>query len=252
MNTNVLLVGESWNSTSTHIKGFDFFSSSYYATGGDYLIAALRERGIDVRHLPSHEAAKDFPFAVEALRQFDAIILSDIGANTLLLPPETFLEGKRRPNRLEVIKDYVLKGGGLVMAGGYLSFQGIYGAARYRNTAVADVLPVSILPIDDRIETPEGTIPEIANRSHFITQGLGEEWPFLLGFNEVELRGNAELLVRVGKYPLLAVDTFEEGRSVAWTSDIGPHWCPKEFVEWNGFGEIWAKIIRWVSKHEKE
>ena len=53
------------------------------------------------------------------------IILSDIGSNTLLLPPEVFLEGKRVPNRLELLKEYVSQGGGLVMAGGYLSFQGI-------------------------------------------------------------------------------------------------------------------------------
>ena len=252
MSINVLLVGESWNSTSTHIKGFDFFSSSYIATGGNYLIVSLREYGIDVQHLPSHEAAKDFPFTGDELKKYEAIILSDIGANTLLLPPETFLEGKRRPNRLEAIKEYVLKGGGLVMAGGYLSFQGIYGAARYQNTAVADVLPVSILPVDDRIETPEGVIPKINNRSHFITQGLDEEWPFLLGFNEVTLASDSVLLASVGKHPLLAVNSFGEGRSAAWTSDIGPHWCPKEFVEWNGFGKIWDRIIRWVTNREKK
>jgi uncharacterized membrane protein len=255
MNLKALLVGESWNSTSTHIKGFDFFSSSYYATGGDHLIAALAQHEIAVRHLPSHEAAKEFPYSVDELRQYDAVILSDIGANTLLLPPETFLEGKRRPNRLETIKQYVLSGGGLVMAGGYLSFQGIYGAARYRNTAIEEVLPVSILPFDDRIETPEGIVPTIADNNHFMTRDLPDDWPFLLGFNEVELKEDATLLLRVGRHPLLASGVFGEGRSVAWTSDIGPHWCPKEFVEWNGFGQIWARIIRWVSqpnnRHQK-
>jgi hypothetical protein len=33
MNAKVLLVGESWVSSSTHVKGFDFFSSSFYADG---------------------------------------------------------------------------------------------------------------------------------------------------------------------------------------------------------------------------
>src|ERR1700758_2263703 len=170
MNAKVLLVGESWVSSSTHIKGFDFFSSSAYATGGDFLISALQERGIQVSHLPSHQAAKDFPFELGKLQLFDVIILSDIGANTLLLPPETFLEGKRVPNRLELIKEYVLRGGGLVMAGGYLSFQGIYGAARYSKSPIEDVLPVALLPVDDRVEKPEGVNPRVIDNTHFITE----------------------------------------------------------------------------------
>jgi uncharacterized membrane protein len=68
METKVLLVGESWVSASTHLKGFDFFSSTYYATGGDFLIAALRSAGVQVAHQPSHEAAKSFPFELDRLR----------------------------------------------------------------------------------------------------------------------------------------------------------------------------------------
>jgi hypothetical protein len=107
----ILLVGESWVSAATHLKGFDFFSSTYYATGSDFLIAALVSAGVQVTHQPSHEAVKSFPFELEKLQQYNAVILSDIGANTLLLPPEVFLEGKRVPNRLELIKEYVSQGG---------------------------------------------------------------------------------------------------------------------------------------------
>src|SRR6201997_5014294 len=161
MNAKVLLVGESWVSSSTHIKGFDFFSSSFYATGGDFLISALQKRGVQVTHLPSHAAAKDFPFELRQLQTFDVVILSDIGANTLLLPPETFLEGKRMPNRLELVKEYVMQGGGLVMAGGYLSFQGIYGAARYHRSPIEDILPVTLFAVDDRREKAEGGTPRV-------------------------------------------------------------------------------------------
>jgi uncharacterized membrane protein len=250
MNANVLLVGESWVSSSTHIKGFDFFSSSHYATGGDFLISALQKRDIQVTHLPSHVAAKDFPFELRKLQAFDVVILSDIGANTLLLPPETFLEGKRMPNRLELVKEYVKQGGGLVMAGGYLSFQGIYGAARYHRSPVEDVLPVSLLPTDDRVEKPEGVNPRVTNETHFITTGIEKEWPYLLGFNEVKAKEGSESLVMLGDHPLLVVGDFGDGRSVAWTSDIGPHWCPREFVDWTGYGEVWARIIRWLCKDD--
>jgi uncharacterized membrane protein len=246
MNTKVLLVGESWVSTSTHIKGFDFFSSSLYATGGDFLISALQNRDIQVTHLPGHEAAKNFPFELRKLQEFDVVILSDIGANTLLLPPETFLEGKRMPNRLELLKEYVLQGGGLVMAGGYLSFQGIYGTARYHRSPIEEVLPVSLMPFDDRVEKPEGINPRVINETHFITKGIEREWPFLLGFNEVKAKADSDSLVMLNDHPLLVVGKFGNGRSVAWTSDIGPHWCPKEFIDWTGYGEIWSRIVQWL------
>jgi uncharacterized membrane protein len=247
METNVLLVGESWVSTSTHLKGFDFFSSTYYATGGDFLIAALSSAEIRVTHQPSHQAAKSFPFEIAKLQAYNVVVLSDIGANTLLLPPDVFLEGRRVPNRLELIKEYVLQGGGLVMAGGYLSFQGIYGSARYHRTPIEEVLPVSILPIDDRVEKPEGVIPSVTRKDHPIAQGLEGEWPYLLGFNEVKPKENAEVLARVGEYPLLVTGVFGKGRSVAWTSDVGPHWCPKDFVDWPGYHLLWQQIIGWAA-----
>jgi uncharacterized membrane protein len=254
METKVLLVGESWVSTSTHLKGFDFFSSTYYATGSDFLTAALVSAGIQVRHQPSHEAAKSFPFELGELQQYNVVILSDIGANTLLLPPEVFLEGKRVPNRLELIKEYVSQGGGLVMAGGYLSFQGIYGTARFHRTPIEEVLPVSILTIDDRIEKPEGVTPSVVRKDHPITVGLEETWPYLLGFNEVKPKPDGEVLAVVGEHPLLVTGLFGKGRAVAWTSDIGPHWCPKEFVDWPGYAQLWQRIIAWATStvHQAE
>ncbi len=250
METKVLLVGESWVSTSTHLKGFDFFSSTYYATGGDFLIGALSSVGVQVTHQPSHEASKSFPLDLDKLKVYDVIILSDVGANTLLLPPEVFLEGKRVTNRLELIKQYVGDGGGLVMAGGYLSFQGIYGSARYHRTPIEEVLPVSLLPVDDRVEKPEGVNPCVTRNDHPITRGIDGVWPYLLGFNEVNVKESAEVLATIGEYPLLVTGLFGKGRSVAWTSDIGPHWCPKEFVDWPGYNRLWQQIIAWAGREE--
>jgi uncharacterized membrane protein len=67
--------------------------------------------------MPAHAAATDFPLTQEALRQWDAIILSDIGANTLLLHPDTWLKSRRTANRLTLIHDYVAAGGALMMIG---------------------------------------------------------------------------------------------------------------------------------------
>jgi uncharacterized membrane protein len=247
MDTKVLLVGESWVTSSTHFKGFDFFVSTNYATGGDFLFGALSSGGIEVVHQPSHEAARAFPLELSKLQTFDVVILSDIGANTLLLPPEVFLEGKRVPNRLELIKEYVRNGGGLIMAGGYLSFQGIYGSARYHRTPIEEILPVTISAVDDRVEKPEGVTPMVKKGEHPIMQGVEGEWPYLLGFNEVTAKEDGEVLATVGTDPLLVTGSFGKGRTVAWTSDVGPHWCPKEFVEWGGYTLLWRQIVAWAA-----
>ena len=247
MEPKVLLAGESWITMSTHLKGFDFFSSTNYATGGDFLVAALSLGGMEVTHLPSHDAAKVFPLELPKLREYAVIILSDIGSNTLLLPPQVFLEGKPVPNRLQLLKEYVSQGGGLIMAGGYLSFQGIYGSARYQRTPIEEVLPVSMLSTDDRVEKPEGVIPHLTRNDHPITKGIGQDWPYLLGFNEVKAKTGGEVLATVDEYPLLVAGSFGKGRTVAWTSDVGPHWCPKDFVDWPGYNQLWKQIVEWAA-----
>src|SRR5436305_4089598 len=91
MATKVLMAGESWMTHSTHVKGFDSFTTSSYNEGGTELIAALHAGGVDVTYQPAHVAADHFPATREALEAFEVVILSDIGANTLLLPQRTFV-----------------------------------------------------------------------------------------------------------------------------------------------------------------
>jgi uncharacterized membrane protein len=248
----VLLAGESWVTTATHIKGFDQFTSATFHLGAERLVAALSESAFELTYLPSHQAAADFPTTLTGLQQYGAVMLSDIGANTLLLHPDVWLHGKTVPNRLKLIRDYVRAGGGLVMIGGYYSFQGINGGARYRGTPVEEVLPVTILPHDDRVEVPEGCTAEVVDPQHPITKGLGKSWPPLLGFNEVipkDGRG-IELLARAprdqGGHPLLVAGRYGSGRTVAWTSDIGPHWVSAAFAKWPGFNRLWRQLLAWL------
>src|SRR3990172_2113501 len=154
--TRALIAGESWVTHSIHQKGFDSFTTTEYVEGVGWLRAAVEDGGWQGDYQPSHLAARDFPATAEALSQYACVILSDIGANTLLLHPDTFVRSKALPNRLEAIGDYVRRGGGLVMVGGYLTFQGIEGKARYHGTPVEEALPVEIDAHDDRMEVPQG------------------------------------------------------------------------------------------------
>ncbi len=249
----ILLAGESWTSTAVHIKGWDQFPTATHHRGADAFISVLADT-FDFTYMLCHEAVEQFPSTLEGLQAYDAVILSDIGANSLLLPPEVWLHSKRAPNRLKLIRDYVRQGGGLIMVGGYYSFQGINGAARYRNTAVEDVLPVTIHPFDDRLELPEGIHPEIAvqGAGHPILHGVTGGFPYLLGINEVVTKPGATTLLALpaeeGGHPLLAVAEAGNGRTAAWTTDIGPHWLPNEFLEWQGFRPLWLNLLSWVSR----
>jgi uncharacterized membrane protein len=134
---HVLIAGESWSVHSIHQKGFDSFTTTEYAEGVKWLRESLEAGGWEVTYQPAHVAARDFPIETTDLAQYDCVMLSDIGANTLLLHPDTFGHSKSLPNRLHTIRQYVENGGGLIMIGGYMTFQGIDAKAQYRGTAIA-------------------------------------------------------------------------------------------------------------------
>ena len=243
----VLIAGESWVTHSIHQKGFDSFTTTAYEEGVGPLRAALEAGGVEVTYLPNHVAATEFPDTASALAEYDALILSDIGANTLLLHPETFARSVPRPDRIAAIHDYVEAGGGLVMVGGYLTFAGIEGKARWAGTPVEAALPVTISTTDDRVESPAGATPRVRQLDHPIVAGLPPKWPNLLGYNRVTPKAGADVVVAVGDDPLIVAGGFGQGRGAAFTSDCGPHWCPPPFVEWEGYGPMWQQLVGWVA-----
>lgn len=244
--TRVLVAGESWSVTSIHTKGFDSFTTVDYAEGGAALLDALEAGGFDVTYMPCHVAAKEFPWTLEELDAYDVVLLSDIGANTFLLPAQTFIRGQKTTNRLAVLRDWVRAGGGFGMVGGYLSFQGIEAKANYRGTPLAEILPVLLETGDDREETPEGVHAHLTGE-HAITVGVDSHFPALLGYQRFEPAAGASVLAAFDDAPLLVVNEVGDGRSLAYASDIGPHWAPEEFTDWTGFATIWQQAVTWLA-----
>lgn len=247
----ILLAGESWMIRTTETKGVDEFTVCSYEEAGIELKAALRGAGYEVEHMPAHMVPTAFPETPEQLKQYDLIILSDIGANSLQLAPDVFQKSITGKNRIQALSSWVQSGGALLMVGGYLSFTGFEAKANYANTAITEVLPVTLLGQDDRIEYPDGIAPRVLKPEHPALGNAGKEWPNLLGYNKVKIRDDAELLATVGPDgdPLVAVMEIGKGRSAVFTSDCAPHWAPPEFSqEWSGYQRLFGGLADWLTQ----
>lgn len=248
----ILLAGETFRATTLVAVGGDVIASASQTNGAVAFNTALAKADVAVTQIGSEQCGSEFPTSVEALRQYGAVVVSDVGALSLLITPETRL-GRCGVNRLEVLKSYVEAGGGLVMAGGYMGFQGMFGGAKFFDTPVEDVLPVRCLPYSDGLEAPEGLKPAIRRDTHPILAGIEEPLPAILGLNKVSFRydGSSTLVAtcshRNGLWPLLATRCIGKGRTVAWTTDIGPHWLSAEFLDWPHYGRLMSNMVLWAS-----
>ena len=238
---DVLLAGESWHVVSMAVKAQDVTASSTYTEAGDYLIAALESIGADVTYQPCHVAYRDFPKTKAEFDEYDLVILSDIGSQSLLLTPAV-ADGTAEPNRLQVLADYVADGGAVGMIGGYMSYAGEQGRAGYAKTPLADALPVEISHYDDRIERPAGVHPQNQD-----IEELPEEWPAVLGYNRFAADDDADVLATVDDDPLLVVGDHGEGSAFAFATDCAEHWAPMPFLEWEYLPDMWDAVLERVA-----
>jgi uncharacterized membrane protein len=245
-NIRILFAGESWITHSVHAKGFSAYDTASYAEGLDPLRDALIKCGFDFTYVRNHEAANHFPSTADEIAKFDIVILSDIPADTLLLHEDTFIHGKRTPNRLSLIADFVGKGGGFLMVGGYMSFSGFQGKANYHFSPLSKILPVKLFGFDDRVEIPEGATPIYLQADHPILSGIPAEWPHFLGYNKL-LPGDGDVLMSCQEDPFLSVRKVGQGRVAAFASDCSPHWAPPEFVAWEYYPKFWEQLILWLA-----
>lgn len=247
--SKILLVGEQNTETRLVVEGFDCLTY-IRASHSDFgpLLDALRNGGHEVSVMPTGDVQEHFPESFDEVGAYDVILISDVGSNSFLLHPEVFAKCIRHPNRLKLLRDYVADGGGLVMVGGWVSFAGMEGKAKYHGTYLEEALPVTCLPYDDRVETPEGVSPSVVDLSHPILDGVPEEWPFFLGYNKVTLKAESTTLLSFGDDPLLSVWDYGEGRAAAFSSDCVPHWAPPEFLNWSGYPIFWNNLVIWLAQ----
>lgn len=246
---NILIAGGSWITASVWHMGSDAFSASSYSRPIETFRDTLAGWGHTVELLPNEVVPREFPQTATELEAFNAIVLTDCSAHTLL-HPDTFWKSEPTPDRLELLKAYVAGGGVIVMIGGYMSFQGWGGRAGYHGTGVEEALPVSLSPFDDHVERPAGIRPELTDVIHPITDGLTGSWPLLLGYNRVTTKPGASALLTCDGHPLLVLWSYGRGRAVAFTSGCVPHWAPPSATENELFRSLWQRVFGWLEAPE--
>ncbi len=244
----VLLVGETWVVSKFHIKGFDVVPLGGYEDFSVWFRDALQSYDdLEITHMPNHIALTVFPQTLNALQEYQVLVLSDVGRNTLTFYPDMF-KIPMGADKLQLIQEFVRQGGGLAMAGGWMSFQGFRAMANYHESPIEEILPVHICEGDDRIETTEGVKPEIVDNHHPILEGIPADWPVFLGYNRLRIKDGAQLLARVAEDAFIAVQEYGQGRTMAFASDLAPHWgC--DFVRWSYYARFWYQSIRWLARN---
>lgn len=167
---------------------------------------------------------------------------------------------------LQNIKDYVNRGGGLLVLGGDNSFS----AGGYARTPIEDVLPVRL----GRAAHPDAAIdlrsfrPQLtdAGARHPITrlefdprenQALWEKLPPMHGSNIVQeakpdavvLATHPHLKTPQGPMPVLAISDQNKGRSMAFTVDASWRWNYDWVLEGGSsrpYTSFWNSAIRWL------
>ena len=124
---------------STEIIGNVTLETAAYLDQSSFPLRSALEPEHTVVHMPVHEVPAKFPTQASGLQPYDVVILSDVGAGI-------FLEGSPHDgiDRLRLLCDWVEAGGGLVMVGGFLSFSGQDGKARWARSSLEPLLPVDM------------------------------------------------------------------------------------------------------------
>jgi len=224
-----------------------------------YFVQALEKiPGTSVISNPSWELYRMSPQDFEErLAWADTIIFGDVETQSLHLNPSFFHDQFNSkcvtfPDRFDILKEWIKKGGHFHMNGGWFSFSGHQGYGRWgRSSWQKDtdeiVLPVECLEGDDLIESTASFPVRVAAKNHPAIRGL--DWssvPPLLGFNETRPSRGAKVIleIRNGRkwYPLFAERRFGRGRTTAWTTSASPHWG-LNFMKWDHYDRFWQQVF---------
>jgi hypothetical protein len=117
--------------------------------------------------------------------------LDDHGLFILSDYPAPRLSAEEQERLLELVEQ---GGRGLLMIGGWASFGGPRGS--YHGSRLAEILRVDLMPADDRVNTPLGTVLIPRRMAHPALATVQGQAPcVVVGYNDVRAREGADVLV---------------------------------------------------------
>ena len=218
-----------------------FLGDTTLDSAASYLAGALSNAGWRFDYVPSETALK----LDEIASPRKLIVISDYPAERI----EASLQEK--------IVEQVQQGTGLLMIGGWESYQGMGG--NWAGTAIGNLLPVIISESDDRQNCDQPVFVR-CKAEHPITSGLpwNKRPPIIGGYNQVQVAAGAIVILEAerhracfvgdeskcnlvceGSAPLLVIDDSQPGRIAALMTDLAPHWVGP-LVDW-GSGRVSAQ-----------
>ncbi|TPI11648.1 hypothetical protein FJW06_19710 [Mesorhizobium sp. B4-1-3] len=102
---------------------------------------------MSVTQIGGERCPTECPYDLEALAPYKAVVISDVGALRACWSHPRRGSAVSASIASTSLKADVEAGGGLMLAGGYMGFQGMFGTARFHDTPVEDVLPARPLRV---------------------------------------------------------------------------------------------------------
>jgi uncharacterized membrane protein len=190
----------------------------------------------------------------ERLRWATAVVFADVETKSLMLHPDFFQRAKWGtkplvfPDRFELLRDWINKGGHFHMNGGWLSFSGELGKGGWGRSRLHELFPVECLQNDDLVESTAGYKVRCSSPNHPSVRGI--DWstiPPLLGFNETRKRDGSRVVVEIRNlnrwYPLFAERMVGKGRVTCWMTGASPHWGIN-FMKWEFYNQFWRQVFQ--------
>ncbi len=173
-----------------------------------------------------------FPGTVPDLYRCDAVLMEDIDCRALA------------PSQLDLLRQYVEDGGGLAVFGGWFS----WAAGDVQHTALAGILPLQVG------RAPFGLVQmaaplKVANRTAFLKTAPWSDNLLCPWAHDLTPGPDAQVLVKQGEAPWLAVRAVGPGRTLACAGTLfGEAPAGKAlFWQWPGWVGFEAAMLRWLA-----
>ena len=210
-----------------------YLGDTSYDTAASYLSLAMYHAGIAHDYIPPDDSLKRF----HQNKVYKLYVFSDYPASQLSDEAST------------AVLTNVENGAGLLMIGGWESYQGNGGG--YHGTLLAEALPVRVSKTDDRVNSADPCCI-VRCSDHPAIENLDfSRPPTIAGYNVIEADEGADVALEVVRYATLAVrdmfspvafevksrdpylvfGSYGSGRTACLSSDLAPHWVGG-FVDW--------------------